>query len=105
MPATPLHVVAHAPPAPRSASTEPVIETVALELRYGRKAALRDLTLSIPRGRIHAIVGANGAGKSSLFGVLLGFIAPTAGSARILGRDCRALGALTPRPVALPCSW
>ncbi|HET9482752.1 MAG TPA: ABC transporter ATP-binding protein [Xanthomonadales bacterium] len=93
MSATSLQVVAQAAPAARAASSEPVIETESLELRYGRKAALRGLTLTIPRGRIHAMVGANGAGKSSLFSVLLGFIAPTAGSARILGRDCRALTA------------
>ena len=93
MSATPLHLVAHATPAARTASDEPVIETRALELRYGRKAALRGLTLSIPRGRIHAIIGANGAGKSSLFSVLLGFTAPTSGSASILGRDCRRLTA------------
>src|SRR5688500_3018113 len=93
MSATPLHLVANATPAPRAAATDPVIETEALELRYGRKAALHGLTLSIPRGRIHAIIGANGAGKSSLFSVLLGFTAPTSGSARILGRDSRALTA------------
>jgi len=68
-----------------------VIETEALTRRYGRKLALDHLDLRIPRGRIHAIVGANGAGKSTLFRILLGFLPPSAGSARILGRDCRAL--------------
>jgi ABC-2 type transport system ATP-binding protein len=68
-----------------------VIETAALTMRYGRKLALDHLDLRIPRGRIHAIVGANGAGKSTLFRVLLGFLPPTSGSARILGRDCRQL--------------
>ena len=71
-----------------------VIETENLHLRYGRKKALNGLTLRIPRGRIHAIVGANGAGKSSLFRVLLGVQSPTAGRATILGHDC---GALTER--------
>jgi len=69
-----------------------VIETVALSKRYGNKLALDHLDLCIPRGRIHAIVGANGAGKSTLFRVLLGFLPPTSGSARILGRDSRLLG-------------
>ncbi|RDZ27869.1 ABC transporter ATP-binding protein [Lysobacter silvisoli] len=64
-----------------------VIQTEALSKRYGRKLALDRLDLRIPRGRIHAIVGANGAGKSTLFRILLGFLAPSAGSARILGRD------------------
>jgi len=73
-------------------TTDHVIETVALSKRYGDKLALDHLDLCIPRGRIHAIVGANGAGKSTLFRVLLGFLPPTSGSARILGRDSSMLG-------------
>jgi ABC-2 type transport system ATP-binding protein len=68
-----------------------VIETTALTHRYGRKLALDHLDLAIPRGRIHAIVGANGAGKSTLFRILLGFLAPTSGESRILGRDSQRL--------------
>ena len=66
---------------------QPVIQTRDLSLHYKGKRAIDHLTLSIERGGIHAIVGANGAGKSSLFRVLLGFQAPTAGSASILGCD------------------
>ena len=68
-----------------------VIETRALSKRYGRKLALDHLDLAIPRGRVHAIVGANGAGKSTLFRILLGFMPPSAGEARILGKDSQAL--------------
>ena len=68
-----------------------VIETRALSKRYGRKLALDNLDLRIPRGRIHAIVGANGAGKSTLFRILMGFMPPTAGEARILGKDSQRL--------------
>ena len=68
-----------------------VIETRALSKRYGRKLALDNLDLRIPRGRIHAIVGANGAGKSTLFRILMGFMPPTAGEARILGKDSQSL--------------
>lgn len=71
----------------------PVIQTEGLCLQYKRKTALDHLTLSIARGGVHAIVGANGAGKSSLFRVLLGFETPSAGDARLLG--C-ASGKLTP---------
>jgi ABC-2 type transport system ATP-binding protein len=71
-----------------------VIETDALTKRYGRKLALDALDLRIPRGRIHAVVGANGAGKSTLFRILMGFMPPTAGEARILGKDSQQL---TPR--------
>lgn len=68
-----------------------VIQTCALSKRYGRKLALDHLDLAIPRGRIHAIVGANGAGKSTLFRILLGFLPPSAGKARILGQDSQCL--------------
>ncbi|MBS0200620.1 MAG: ATP-binding cassette domain-containing protein [Proteobacteria bacterium] len=68
-----------------------IIETRALSKRYGRKLALDHLDLAIPRGRIHAIVGANGAGKSTLFRILLGFLPPTTGEARILGKDSQQL--------------
>ena len=78
-------------PSPSPVLSECVIETESLDLRYGRKKALNQLTLRIPRGRIHAIVGANGAGKSSLFRILLGIQSPTAGRATILGRDCGSL--------------
>ena len=68
-----------------------VIETRALSKRYGRKLALDNLDLRIPRGRIHAIVGANGAGKSTMFRILMGFMPPTTGEARILGKDSQRL--------------
>ena len=72
-------------------TTDYIIETVGLTKRYGRKLALDHLDLQMPRGRIHAIVGANGAGKSTLFRILLGFLPPTSGTARILGRDSQQL--------------
>jgi ABC-2 type transport system ATP-binding protein len=71
--------------------SEYVIETAALCKRYGNKLALDQLDLRIASGRIHAIVGANGAGKSTLFRILLGFLPPSSGQARILGRDSQRL--------------
>ena len=85
-----LHLVRGAAPPPAAAG-EYVIETERLDLCYGRKKALNQLTLRIPRGRIHAIVGANGAGKSSLFRILLGVQSANAGRATVLGHDCTAL--------------
>ncbi len=70
---------------------EYAIQTEALSLAYTGKLALDEMTLALPRGGIHAVVGANGAGKSSLFRVLLGFESPTAGRAAILGCDSASL--------------
>jgi ABC-2 type transport system ATP-binding protein len=68
-----------------------VIETDRLCKRFGGKSALHDLSLRISSGRIHALVGANGAGKSTLFRILLGFLSPTSGSSRVMGRDSQTL--------------
>lgn len=71
--------------------SEYAIDTDGLCLYYRRKPAIDHLTLRVPRGGIHAFIGANGAGKSSLFRVLLGFEPPSAGTARVLDHDCTQL--------------
>jgi ABC-2 type transport system ATP-binding protein len=66
---------------------EPAIQIDHLVVRYGRKAAVDDLTLRVPRGSIFGLLGANGAGKTSTIETLLGFRPPSGGYARILGYD------------------
>jgi ABC-2 type transport system ATP-binding protein len=63
------------------------IDCAAVTLQYQHKVALDNLTLRLPRGGIHAFIGANGAGKSSLFRVLLGFAHADSGTAHVLGHD------------------
>ena len=70
-----------------------VVETRGLTKRYGDKIVLDSLDLEVPSDRIHALIGANGAGKSTLFRILLGFVAPTAGEAILIGRDSGKLTA------------
>ena len=64
----------------------PVIATASLTKRYPRVTALDELTVEVGSG-VTGLVGANGAGKSTLLKILLGLIAPTAGSAIVLGHD------------------
>ena len=60
-----------------------------LTKRYGRSRGVTDLTLHVPEGGCFGFIGPNGAGKSTTIRTLLGLLAPTAGSARVLGLDCR----------------
>ena len=59
----------------------------ALTVRYGRTRVVEALSLAVPRGSVFALLGRNGAGKSSLLRVLLGQRPPAAGRVRLLGED------------------
>ena len=62
-------------------------------VQRGRVVALRDVTFELPAGSLTAVIGPNGAGKSSLFGLLSGRIAPTAGSVHLRGSVAEVLQA------------
>jgi ABC-2 type transport system ATP-binding protein len=71
---------------------EPVVSGDAVDLedvvvRYGATTAVGGVSLRMQRGRVLALLGHNGAGKTSLLQVCEGFRAPDAGTARILGLD------------------
>jgi len=58
-----------------------------LDLYYGDAQALDGVSIKVPKGQIVAIVGANGAGKSSLIRTIAGIEVPRAGSIRFKGAD------------------
>src|SRR4051812_22295573 len=59
---------------------------------FGRVTALRDVSFDVPRGRVCAVLGANGAGKSTMIRILLGLESPDSGSSQVLGMDSRTHG-------------
>ncbi len=61
------------------------LETKGLGKRYGRRRALHDCTISIPRGKVVGLVGPNGAGKTTLLHLAVGLITPTSGTISVLG--------------------
>jgi branched-chain amino acid transport system ATP-binding protein len=62
-----------------------LLDLEALNVRYGSVHAVRDASLSIAEGEVVALLGANGAGKSSLLKALFGLV-PSKGSLRLSGR-------------------
>ena len=65
----------------------PMIEADCLSKFYGDFAAVRDVSFKIYRGEVVAFLGPNGAGKSTIMKLLTGYLAPSAGIARIAGHD------------------
>ncbi len=68
-------------------SSVPMIEALGLSKFYGDFAAIRDVSFSMPQGQVAAFLGPNGAGKSTTMKILTGYLAPSAGAARIAGLD------------------
>lgn len=66
---------------------EPAVEVRDLTVKYGRKVAAEQVRFSVPRGSVYALLGRNGAGKSSLVRCLLGLQRATSGDAAIFGEN------------------
>jgi len=69
-----------------SNSLQPVVELQGLEVKFGGRPILKGLNASLT-GRCIGLLGPNGAGKTTLLHTLLGFHPPSAGTARIFGKD------------------
>ena len=68
-------------------SGEPLLVVEGLETAYGGIAALRGISFVVEAGSVVALVGANGAGKSTTLNTISGLLAPRAGSVRFSGRE------------------
>src|SRR5215469_14397459 len=68
-------------------ASPPMIEAIGLSKFYRDFAAIRNVSFSIPAGQVVAFLGPNGAGKSTTMKILTGYLAPSAGAARIAGLD------------------
>jgi ABC-2 type transport system ATP-binding protein len=67
-----------------------MIETVKLTKRFNTHVALNQLSLAIQPGEVFALLGPNGAGKTTTINLLLGFLTPDAGEARVNGASVAA---------------
>ncbi len=81
------------PPQPRTQSSAPAdthppaLRLDGLTRNYGERAALSELSLSLPAGATLVVFGANGAGKTTLLRVLATLLRPHAGEVQVLGRS------------------
>ncbi|MFC1433655.1 ABC transporter ATP-binding protein [Streptacidiphilus sp. N1-3] len=76
-------------------SAENVVEVAGAHRRYGGGfEAVRGVSFQVARGEVFALLGANGAGKTSTVELLEGLARPSAGTVRVLGRDPYAERAL-----------
>lgn len=90
-----------------SGVTAPMIEFVGLSKRYGDFSALSDVHFQVGQGELFGLLGPNGAGKTTSMKLLMGFLKPSSGTARIAGLDCfrdrvalkRVVGYLPDEPV------
>ena len=63
----------------------PVLELLNVESSYGPVQALRGVSLEVPDGKIVTVLGANGAGKSTILKTISGIIDPTKGQVKLRG--------------------
>ncbi|GAA5008037.1 ABC transporter ATP-binding protein [Kitasatospora paranensis] len=87
---------------PAPAGPDEVIRTRGLSKGFGGRLAVDGLDLTVPRGSVFGFLGPNGSGKTTTIRMLMGLIAPSAGSATVLGAPMpQSVGTVLPRVGAL----
>jgi ABC-2 type transport system ATP-binding protein len=80
-----------------------IVECTHLTKRFRHHEAVNDLTLSVPEGAALALVGSNGAGKSTTLRMLLNILRPDSGCARVLGVESTRLRASELKDIGYVC--
>jgi len=77
--------MSNVPPVPPTGI--PAVQTTGLTRTYGAMVALDALNLTVNRGDLFGFIGSNGAGKTTTLRILATFLAPSGGTAQVLGHD------------------
>ena len=72
-------------------NAEVALELASVSVKYGGIAACKNVSLTVERGEIVTLIGANGAGKSSVLKSIMQLVPHAGGTVRVLGRDVRGL--------------
>jgi ABC-type branched-subunit amino acid transport system ATPase component/ABC-type branched-subunit amino acid transport system permease subunit len=83
----PTTVVTPSPAAADAEASDAVLQVRGLRAAYGEVEVVHGIDLQLAAGQALALVGANGAGKSTVCGVVAGLVAPTSGTVVLAGRD------------------
>lgn len=76
---------------------EPLLRTRGLTLKFGGITAANNIDFELKRGERLAVIGANGAGKTTFINICTGYIKPTSGTVQFDGKDITSVG---PRQIA-----
>ena len=68
-----------------------ILEVYHISKRFGGIHALKDISFSVRKGEVHALVGENGAGKSTFIKILTGAHEPSSGTIKFDGKEYKAL--------------
>ena len=82
------------------------LEAEGLGKKYGQRWALQDCSFALEHGRVTALVGRNGAGKSTMLEMAAGLVRPTAGRVSVCGHDpSREAGKVLPLQGTRVYAW
>jgi ABC-2 type transport system ATP-binding protein len=74
-------------PDPLPSAAPPIVDIQRVTRQFGNKTALDDVSLTVPRGGVFGLIGANGAGKTTVIKHLLGLLKAQTGTVRVFGLD------------------
>ncbi len=75
----------------QSTASPPLVELRNVTFGYGERAILRDVSLTIPRGKVTALMGASGGGKTTILRLIGGQVRAQAGEVLLGGKDVGAM--------------
>jgi branched-chain amino acid transport system ATP-binding protein len=82
---------------PASGPATEALSLSGIDALYGDSHVLHDVSFSLPAGKVLALLGRNGAGKTTCMSAIIGFLAPRKGAIRLFGE---AIGGLAPEAIA-----